>query len=100
MTGDYAVLVMNGIPSREDAKEVKRALHRAALWLHRNTDLNCSVRTEIKKNTDGSFSVEFRAINKDHAHAYMIRQYGEDMSKWPYSPWRRHSNFNSSAKED
>lgn len=99
-TGHYSTLVISGIGSREDAKEVKRALHRSALWLHRNTDLNCSMSATIKKNLDGTFGVEFRAINKDHAHAYMVRQYGEDPTKWPYSPWRRHSNFDSPAKDD
>jgi hypothetical protein len=98
-TGHYSTLVIHGIESREEAAEVKRALYRAALWLHRNTDLNCSMSAKPKKNADGTYRVEFRAINKDHAYAYMVKQYGEDQTKWPYSTNRFHPNYNSGAKE-
>lgn len=99
-TGHYAPLVIKGLASRDDAREVVRALHRSALFLHKNTDLNCSVSAKPKRNADATYNVDFVVINKDHTYRYMIDKYGSDPEKWPYSPWRHHKNFNSAAKED
>ena len=99
-TGHYAPLVIQGLPTRDEAREVVRALHRSSYWLHKNTDLNCSVSAKPVKNLDGSYRVDFFAINKDHTYRYMIEKYGPDPEKWPYSTNRYHKNFNSAAKEE
>jgi hypothetical protein len=44
---------------------------------------------KIVKAKDGTWSVEFRAINKAHAKAYVLAKYGADRSQWPYDPRRR-----------
>lgn len=92
-TGFYAELHIHGLASKEEYKEVDKALRRCALWLHRNTTLNCSVHVEPIKNADGTFSAKFVAINKDHTYAYMTRKYGDDPTKWPYSTNRFHPNY-------
>jgi len=98
-TGHYATLTIGGIESLAEAREIVRALHRSALWLHKNAGLNCSVSAKPRKLPGGGYAVEFKAVDKDYARAYMVKQYGPDMSKWPYSPHRRHPNFDAPAKD-
>lgn len=92
-TGHYATLVLSGIESKEEAAEYKRALYRSALWLHRNAGLNCSMHADIKKQPNGTFNIEYRAIHKDFARAHVAKKYGPDQTKWPYSTNRFHPNY-------
>jgi hypothetical protein len=84
-TGWYGTLHIADIESRERAKELKQALFRAA------KRQGVSMNAEIKDAVDGTLYIEFRAISKAHARAFIIKKYGPDRSKWPYDP-RRKSN--------
>lgn len=93
VTGFYKTLVINGIESSDDAKEVEKRLRASAYHHHRNGLLSIGVHVSRIKNTDGSYRVEFAAVNKEHTYAYMIQKYGEDRTKWPYSTNRSHPNY-------
>jgi hypothetical protein len=80
--GHYAELVYAGCESRERAKEIVRALHRSAYHL------GVSVTAKPEKSGD-TWSVRYKAINKEHAKAYVLGTYGSDRSKWPYDPRRK-----------
>jgi hypothetical protein len=77
-SGFYATLVITGVPDRETAKERVRMLHRSA------QHIGVSMHAAVQPADDGTFNVEFTAINKAHARAYVVRKYGNDASKWPY----------------
>ena len=85
-TGHYATLHYTGIGTRERADEIKRALFRAARYLE------CSMSATVHRSDDG-YWVEFRAISKKHARAYMIKKYGTNRANWPYSPRRGDPNY-------
>lgn len=90
-TGHYRELVIRGLATREEAAEWKRALHRCAVYLHKNKIADIGVRTAIER--DGKqYRIRFSAINKAHTYLFMIERYGEDRSKWPYDPRRRGGN--------
>jgi hypothetical protein len=99
-TGHYGSLVINGLESKEEAAEYKRALHRSAYWLHKHAGLNCSMSAQVKKNTDKTYRIEYKVIDKDYARASMIERYGPDQENWPYSPHRFHKNFNTPSAEE
>ena len=82
-TGKYATLIYAGCESRERAKEIVRALYRSARYV------KVSVATVIHPANDGTFNVEFTAINKAHARKYVLEKYGTDRSKWAYDPRAR-----------
>jgi len=87
-SGHYALLVIKGLADRDEAEEWHDALNRCAHWMHRNKVISVSMSATIKR--DGSrYLIEFRAIDKVAARAYVMRKYGPDPSKWPYDPRRR-----------
>jgi hypothetical protein len=92
-TGHYATLHIHGIADLEEAHEVRKAIYRSAIWLHRNAGLNCSVTHKFIKHPDKTYSVQYTVYNKDHAYAYMVNHYGPDQTKWPYSTNRFHKNY-------
>lgn len=78
--GHYALLVYAGCETRERAKEIVQALHRAG------SHLKLSVSTKTVKAEDGTFQVHFKAIDKVFAKRYVLEKYGNDVSRWPYNP--------------
>lgn len=82
-TGHYATLVYAGCETRERAKEIVRALHRSGMHL------GFSVSAKIIKAGNGTFNVEYRAIDKAMARKHVVDKYGPDRSKWPYDPRRK-----------
>ncbi|HEY3953912.1 MAG TPA: hypothetical protein VGM53_11080 [Streptosporangiaceae bacterium] len=84
-TGWYGVLHHTGCPDYDRAKEIKRALYRSA------RHLKVSLHTKIFKATDGSWTVEFVAINKAHGRAYVAQQSNGDPTRLAYNPYHRPS---------
>jgi hypothetical protein len=82
-TGWYTVLHHTGCPDYDRAKEIKRALYRSARHLH------VSLHTRIFRAADGTQTVEFVAINKDHGRAYIQQQSGGDPRRLAYNPYTR-----------
>lgn len=62
------------------AKEIKQGLYRAA------QRIGVSMATEIVKEKDGTFTVVYKAVNKEHARRWVLQKYGNDPAKWPYDP--------------
>lgn len=91
-TGHYAKLVYKGCETKERAEEIKRALFRSAVYMHKHGHANVSMSAKIVRRGN-EWDVEFLAINKEHAQAYVVRKYGEDRTKWPYSPRRGDRNY-------
>lgn len=81
-TGKYATLVYAGCESAERAKEIVRALHRAA------KRQGFSVHAETKRS-GGKWHIHYTAISKEHARRYVVQTYGTDRSAWPYNPRAR-----------
>jgi hypothetical protein len=79
-TGWYQVLHIRGIKTRDEAREVVRALYRSA------RHVGVSVAQKTLPQPDGSHVVEFAAVNKDHARAYVAQHYGDRL---PYNPHTR-----------
>ena len=90
-TGHFGRLVYTGIETRDRAAEIKQALFRSAYYMHTHKQADVSMSAEVKKQEDGTFNVEYVAINKAHARAAVIAKYGEDRSKWAYDPRARGS---------
>ena len=82
--GHYATLVYTGCDTRERAKEIVRALHRSGQTLGSK-----SVSATVKPAVDGTFNVEYKAINKEHARAYVLEKYGTDRVKMAVRPRRK-----------
>ena len=81
--GHYATLVYTGCDTRERAKEIVRALHRSG------QHMGLSVSATVHPADDGTFNVQYKAIDKAHARAYVLAHYGPDRSKWAYDPRRK-----------
>jgi hypothetical protein len=77
-TGHYGTLHYHGCADRARAEEIKRALYRAAGYL------KVSMHAKIVPQSDGTFRVEYKAIDKESARRYVKAKYGDDTSKWPY----------------
>jgi len=88
-TGHYAHLEYTGCPTLQRAEQIEDALYRCGRYLHRKKVADIGVKCNIKQAADGTYKVEYYAINKAHTRAYMISRYGEDRSRWPYDPRRR-----------
>jgi hypothetical protein len=58
-----------------------------------------SLTAKIEKAGDG-YQVRFRTFPKVGAHDYMLKHYGEDRTKWPYSPWRHDPNFDPNTYQE
>lgn len=84
-TGHFAVLHYVGCADLDRAKEIVRALHRAA------NRQKVSMSATVHPADDGTFYVKFKAISKAHARAYVLAKYGPDRSQWPYDPRRKGS---------
>lgn len=84
--GHYGELVYTGIETKIRANEIKRALFRAGKYTGH------SVSAKVEKNGN-QWLVRFKAIDKTMAKKYMLTKYGEDRTKWPYSPWRKDPNY-------
>jgi hypothetical protein len=82
-TGYYTTLHYTGCSDRERANEIKQALWRSA------KHLGVALAATVKPADDGTFLVEFTAINKEHARAYVLKKYGTDASEWPYRAGQR-----------
>jgi hypothetical protein len=92
-TGHYAHTWIRGLESRADAEEIKKAIHRCGFYMFKKGWAHIMGKAWVHKNPDGTFSVEFAAIHKDFAYAHVIKTYGPDPSKWPYSTNRFHPNY-------
>jgi len=79
--GWYATLVYSGCETRERAIEIKNGLYRAA------RRAKVSVATQVRPADDGTWLVEFTAINKVFGRAYVAATYGNDTHHWPYDPF-------------
>lgn len=88
VTGHYGELVYTGIDTKERAAEIKRALFRSG------KHTGHSVSAKVEKAGEG-YLVRFKAIDKNMARKYILDHYGDDRSKWPYSPFKRDSNYNT-----
>jgi hypothetical protein len=83
-TGHYGLLVYSGLESRDVAIEYKNSLFRCAKYLGYSIWVD-----KPKKDASGTYSLEFRAINKAHARRWILAQHGNDRSQWPYDPRRK-----------
>lgn len=88
-TGHYATLHITGISTQEEAAEYVKALYRCAHHLNRHGIAPVSMSAKVRRAVDGGFFVEFRAIDKTLARAYVLQRYGSDRSRWPYDPRAR-----------
>ena len=79
-SGHYGSLRYTGCADRDRAKEIKQALYRSA------RHLGVSLFYSIVKEDDGTYTVEFTAVNKTHARAHVVSKYGADRGKWAYDP--------------
>ena len=79
-TGHYGSLRYTGCADRDRAKEIKQALYRSA------RHLGVSLFYSIVREDDGTYTVEFTAVNKTHARAHVVSKYGADRGKWAYDP--------------
>lgn len=86
--GHYGELVYAGCESKTRADEIKRALYRAG------KHTGHSVHAKVEKH-GSEWQVRFKAIDKTMARKYMLSHYGDDRTKWPYSPWRHDPNFDA-----
>lgn len=84
-TGHYGTLHYVGCPTKERAAEIKQGLFRAA------KRIGVSMSATVVKAGDGTWTVEFRAIDKAKAREHVLAKYGSDRSKWPYDPRARGS---------
>ena len=87
-TGHYAVLVIKGLASKEEAAEWRRALFRCAHHLNRTGQAPVSMSARISRDGTG-YKITFAAVDKTLAKAHVLAKYGTDRSKWPYDPRRR-----------
>lgn len=90
--GKYRELHYTGIDSRERADEIKRALYRAKRYVGH------SVHARVER-TGSTYRVVFFAVDPVKAKAYMLRTYGTDRTKWPYSPMRGDPNFDTGGNQ-
>lgn len=92
-TGHYAKLVYAGCATKSRADQIEDALYRCGRYLHRRKIADIGVHAKARKQpeSDGTFSVDYVAINKAHTYKYLIDKHGEDKNKWPYNP--RAKNF-------
>jgi hypothetical protein len=86
--GHYAELIIRGLADRDEAKEWQQALYRCAHYLNRTGQAAVSMSAKIERDGDG-FRIRFKAVDKTHARAHVMRKYGPDRSKWPYDPRRK-----------
>ena len=91
--GHYGELIYSGCDTRARAEEIKRALFRAGKHTGQ------SVSAKIEKTGD-QWQVRFKAIDKTMARSYMLSHYGDDRTRWPYSPWRKDPNFDHNTFKD
>ena len=92
--GHYAELIYTGIETRDRAERIKKNLFNAA------KRLGVSMTATIEREGNG-YRVRYKAIDKVAAKAYILEHYGEDPSKWPYSPHPGRSNYSTeTAKEE
>lgn len=97
----FAELVYSGIETRERAHEIRRALYRSGKHVSDGQGSpHTSVSAHVEKMGDGSFIVRFRTYPKNGARDYIMKTYGEDRTKWPYSPWRHDPNFAQDVFEE
>jgi hypothetical protein len=89
-TGHYGKLVYSGCETEERALEINRALNRSASYMHTHKQADVGMNSRVKRASDGTWEVEFAAVSKAHARAYVIQKYGSDRSKWPYDPRKKY----------
>lgn len=85
-TGHYGKMTVTGFGSQQEAKDFKKALCRCALWMHRRTETHVGIAYKILKQGDGTYNLEYSAVNKEHAKAYVELKYGANK---PYNPHAR-----------
>lgn len=81
-TGWYKVKHITGIANNAELKEVIRALHRS------KRHVGVSVTATPIRQKNGGYTVEFAAVHRDFARAYVAARYGDNL---PYNPHRRES---------
>jgi hypothetical protein len=79
-TGRYGTLRDTGHPTKDAAMDVQRGLY--ASGKHVGVSVKCTIVAE----PDGTYTVEFFTINKQHARAYVLQKYGKDRAGWAYDP--------------
>lgn len=87
-TGHYGELIIDGLTSRAEAAEWKRALFRCAHYLNRTGQASVGMSADIERDGRG-YRIRFRAVDKTLARQHVMAKYGSDRSKWPYDPRRR-----------
>lgn len=92
-TGHYAHLVYSGIQSRARAEQIEDALYRCGRYMHRKKIADIGIKCYIKPAGNGTWNVEYFAVNKAHTYKYLVERYGTDgeldRSKLPYDPRKR-----------
>jgi hypothetical protein len=83
-TGHYARLRFTGCASEDRAREIKQSLFRCAAYL--KFSMSATVHRSDDKQT---WYVEYVAIDKRMARAYVLATYGPDRSKWSYDPRKK-----------
>lgn len=79
-------LLWTGIKSREDARNCIRGLYNNG---HRNKPRVSMPMPEIIEDSDGTFTVKFRLVDKQSARAHQVAEHGTDRSQWAYDPRER-----------
>jgi hypothetical protein len=90
-TGHFGRLVYAGCESAERAQEIHQALFRCAYYMHTHKIADVSMSAKVKPQKDGTYNVEYVAINKAHARMYQVNTKGQDRNKWAYNPRARGS---------
>jgi hypothetical protein len=94
-TGWYGVLRITGVESERRARDLQQGLFRAAKRMGYAMRTNApSVHASWPANAeDGTWMVEFCAVDKGCARAYVMAKYGADRSRWAYSPIKGDKNY-------
>ena len=93
-TGHYATLVYVDAENELPQAEAVRALHRAAKYF--KVSLFVSQKEKYEENGVAKYRLTYQAVNKAHARAAIVAKYGNDRTKWPYSPRKGDPNADNS----
>jgi len=79
-------LLWTGLKSRADVKQMIRGLYNNAT---RHDPAVSMPMPEVIENQDGTFTIKFYLVDKEHGRAHVVTTYGEDRSGWPYDPRKK-----------
>jgi hypothetical protein len=90
-SGHYATLVYVDSENELPLADAKKALYRAAGYFKVSMFIS-----NIEQYTEGDqrkYRITFQAVNKAHGRAAVVAKYGNDRTKWSYSPIKGDLNY-------